>query len=143
MGWAAVARCVVAIAVVATSSACSIVASDSGPSGTTEAATIVVRDDSLPICNVELSEPERHGRFWYTKATVSPDEHPPGEVRGELRYETDETALFAGDGVEVWFGSYEYWEISDEPGARGPRFPTADCPITTRSGQWRPPPGGV
>lgn len=139
------ARIVVVIAMVGSPSACSLVADDPGPAGTTERATVVVSDSSLPICNVALVERdrERHGRIWYTAATVSPEEHPPGEVRGELRYETDETAVFTGDGVEVWFGSYEHWDISDEPGARGPRFPTGGCPITSRSNQWRPPPGGV
>lgn len=116
----------------------------SGPAGSAEPARLVVSSGPGPaICNVKLAEPDRHGRVWYSKATVSPEEHPPGEILGELRYETDETAVFTGSGVEVWFGSYRYVPISGEPGARGTKYPTLGCPITGRPNEWRPPTGGV
>lgn len=129
------------IAMIASGPGCSIIPGSDGPAGKVEQVTLLVGDN--PPCNVELADPERHGRHWYSAATVSLADHPPGEINGELRYDNDKTAEFTSGDLVVWFGSYEYVEIGPEPGARGTKFPDLSCPVTGHPSQWRPPLEGV
>lgn len=94
--------------------------------GRSEEVTLVVHDQ--PPCNVGLVEDEasRHGRHWYSKASVRPQDHLPGEVPGTLTYTSEREAIFEGGGIRARF-------VGREPD----QFVQLDCPVSSEL--WNPP----
>jgi hypothetical protein len=67
--------------------------------------TVTVRIIPGKMCNVELQEPSRHGRNWYSLDTLPADEQI---LEGELEFDAEDHAVFrASNGVTAEFRGSE------------------------------------